>query len=87
MIERLSNLPTPMQILSDPASIIIISIFLVLLLGEEFFPGRRLPAIRFWRVRGITAFIVYFFLSSYLPLLWNEYLGSLQIFNMTSLGD
>jgi sterol desaturase/sphingolipid hydroxylase (fatty acid hydroxylase superfamily) len=58
-----------------------------LMIGEELFPSRLLPAIRFWKIKGITAFIVYFFLSSYLPLFWNEYMQSYQIINMTSLGD
>lgn len=87
MIEKLSNLPTPIQIISDPASIVVISIFFVLVMGEALFPGRPLPAIRLWRVKGITSFIIYFFLSSYLPLLWNAYLSAFQIFDMKSFGD
>ncbi len=87
MIEKLSNLPSPLQVLSDPASLIVFSIFFVLMIGEELFPGRPLPAIRFWRTKGIAAFIVYFFLSSYLPLLWNESLSAYQVIDMTPLGD
>jgi len=87
MIEKLFNLPTPMQIISDPASIIIMIIFFAFMIGEELFPGRPLPDIKFWKIKGITAFIVYFFLSSYLPLFWNGYMGSYQILNMTTLGD
>lgn len=87
MIERLFNLPTPIQILSDPASIIVISIFFSVMIAEELFPGRPLSSVKFWKVKGITAFIIYFFLSSYLPLFWNEFLGSYQLINMTTLGD
>lgn len=87
MMEKIFILPTPMQILSDPASIIVMSIFFALMIGEELFPGRPLPTIKFWKIKGVTAFIIYFFLSSYLPLFWNEYLGSYQIINMTTLGD
>lgn len=60
MIEKLFNLPTPMQILSDPVSIIIMIIFFAFMIGEELFPGRPLPDIKFWKIKGITAFIVYF---------------------------
>jgi len=86
-MEKIFILPTPMQILSDPASIIVMSIFFALMIGEELFPGRPLPKIKYWKIKGVTAFIIYLFLSSYLPLFWNEYLGSYQIINMTTLGD
>ncbi len=87
MIERLFNLPTPLQILSDPASIIVMSIFFALMIGEELFPGRPLPLIKFWKIKGIIAFIIYFFLSSYLPFFWNEFLGNHQLIDMTTLGN
>lgn len=87
MFEKLSLLPTPLDILSDPASQIVIGIFLFLLIAEELFPGRPLPRIRFWRLKGIAAFIIYFYLSSYLPLIWNEYLMPYQVFDLSSLGN
>jgi sterol desaturase/sphingolipid hydroxylase (fatty acid hydroxylase superfamily) len=87
MLEKLLDLPNPMQILMDPASIIVISIYFVLMVGEGLFPGRPLSHIRFWKMKGITAFIFYFFLSTYLPLLWNEYLVAYQLIDMTYLGD
>lgn len=87
MLEKLLQLPTPWQILSDPVSIVVISIFLFLMIAEEVFPGRKLPFVRYWRIKGIIAFVVYFFLSSYLPLIWNDYLARYAIFDMTFLGD
>ena len=87
MIEKILNLPTPIQLLMDPASIIVISIFLVLMIAEELFPGRTLPNIRYWKIKGIVAFIIYFFLSSYLPMFWNDTLSKYQLFNMSFLGD
>jgi sterol desaturase/sphingolipid hydroxylase (fatty acid hydroxylase superfamily) len=87
MLEKLSNLPNPIQILIDPASIIVISIFLTLMVAEEVFPGRPLPKIKYWKIKGLTAFVIYFFLSTYLPMFWNEFLGSYQLFDMTALGD
>ncbi len=87
MLEKLYNLPTPFQIISDPVSLIVISIFACLLLAEELFPGRPLPQIRYWKIKGIGVFVIYFFLSSYLPLLWNEYFAKYQITNLSLLGD
>jgi hypothetical protein len=43
MLDKLMNLTSPLQILMDPASIIVISIFIVLMIAEELFPGRPLP--------------------------------------------
>ncbi len=86
MLEKISQLPTPMQIITDPASLIVISIFVCLILAEEFFPGRQLPQIKYWKVKGIAVFVVYFFLSSYLPLLWNEYFAKYQILDLSGLG-
>ncbi|MBS7254027.1 sterol desaturase family protein [Flavobacterium branchiicola] len=87
MFENLLQLPTPWQILMDPASIIVISIFLILMTVEIIFPGRKLPTVKYWRIRGIFAFIIYFFISSYLPLIWNNYLADYQLFDMTFLGN
>ena len=86
-MNSISQLPTPLQILSDPASIVVISIFFLLMTAEEFAPGRKLPSIKFWRLKGILAFIIYFFLSTYLPLIWNVYLAKYQIFDLSFLGD
>lgn len=87
MLEKLANLPTPLELVVDPASIIIISILFFLMITEELFPGRNLPKIKYWKIKGIISFIIYFFISSYLPLFWNASLGEYQIFNMTFLGN
>lgn len=87
MLNELYQLPTPWQIVTDPVSIIVISIFLLLMIAEELFPGRALPKISYWKLKGITSFVLYFFVSSYLPLIWNGYLANYQIFNMTYLGN
>ena len=87
MFENLSALPNPLQVLLDPASIIVISIFVVLLIAEELFPGRILPPIKFWKIKGIVAFVIYFYVSTYLPLIWNEYLASYRLIDLSWLGD
>ncbi len=86
MFEKILQLPTTWQILTDPASIIVISIFFILMIAEVLIPGRPLPTIKYWRIKGIIAFIIYFFLSSYLPLIWNEYLAAYRVFDLTFLG-
>lgn len=87
MTDKLMNLPSPLQILMDPASIIVISIFLVLMFAEALFPGRPLPKIKNWKVKGISAFVIYFFLSSYLPMIWNDTLAQYQLIDLSFLGD
>ncbi|MFN3968982.1 sterol desaturase family protein [Flavobacterium sp.] len=87
MLEKLSNLPTPFQVVSDPVSLIVIAIFLCLLIAEELFPGRSLPHVKYWKVKGITVFVIYFFLSSYLPLIWNDYFAKYKMIDLSFLGD
>src|SRR3546814_6700031 len=78
-------MPTPLQLLLDPISLTVFAIFGALLLLEALFPARILPRVRFWRLAGITAFGLFIFLSSYLPLLWSEWLVRFQLFDLTAL--
>jgi sterol desaturase/sphingolipid hydroxylase (fatty acid hydroxylase superfamily) len=39
-----------------------------------------------WRLRGLTSFAVFFYSSTYLPLIWDQYLVSFQLLDLTSLG-
>lgn len=78
-------MPTPLEILLDPVSLSILAMYLVLILWEALFPARQLPYIRFWRIRGILFFIFFFYLSSYLPLLYAKWLPAIQLFDLTSM--
>jgi sterol desaturase/sphingolipid hydroxylase (fatty acid hydroxylase superfamily) len=40
--------------------------------------------VRGWTARALTSFLVYFLLSSYLPLLWGEALAPLQWFDLSA---
>ncbi|PRX55108.1 sterol desaturase family protein [Flagellimonas meridianipacifica] len=82
----LSNLPTPLELVLDPTSYIVYGIYIVLIAWEAFFPARKLPKIKFWRLKGFIAFTLFFFLSSYLPLIWDTYLVEYQLFDLTLLG-
>lgn len=79
-------MPTPIDILLDPASLAVIALYVGLILWEAVAPARTLPSIKGWKVRGLVAFAGYFFLSSYLPLLWSEQLARFQLLDLTALG-
>ena len=79
-------MPTIIELVLDPVSLVVFAIYGGLILWEAFFPARALPIIKGWRVRGIMAFCIYFLLSSYLPLLWGEFLAQYQVFDLTALG-
>jgi sterol desaturase/sphingolipid hydroxylase (fatty acid hydroxylase superfamily) len=79
-------MPTPLELLLDPISLAVFAIYAALILWEAAAPARALPAIRGWRLMGLAAFVFYFFLSSYLPLLWGDWLAPIQLFDLTGLG-
>jgi sterol desaturase/sphingolipid hydroxylase (fatty acid hydroxylase superfamily) len=79
-------MPTPIEVLLDPISLAILALYAGLMLWEAIWPGRKLPVVQGWRVRGLIAFAGYFFLSTYLPLLWTEHLAMYQLFDLTGLG-
>lgn len=79
-------MPTPLEILLDPVSLIILAGYAVLIIVEAVAPAKRLPRIPYWRLMGLTSFAVYFYLSSYLPLIWDRYLEPYQFADMTVLG-
>ena len=78
-------MPTPLEILLDPVSLTVLALYAALILVEALFPARPLPAVRGWRTRALIVFACYFFLSSYLPLLWNETLARYQLFDLKSV--
>ncbi|HET9474400.1 MAG TPA: sterol desaturase family protein [Steroidobacteraceae bacterium] len=78
-------MPTPLQILMDPISLIVLGIYGALILLEALFPARVLPKVKWWRTRALLVFAVYFFGSSYLPLIWGESLAQFQLFDLANL--
>jgi sterol desaturase/sphingolipid hydroxylase (fatty acid hydroxylase superfamily) len=76
-------MPTPIELLLDPVAL---TVFAALMLWEALAPARALPAVPGWKARGLAAFAVYFFLSSYLPLLWSEQLARFQVADLSALG-
>ncbi|WP_299536695.1 sterol desaturase family protein [Ulvibacterium sp.] len=82
----LKNMPTPWEILIDPISLIVLGMYGALMLWEAIFPARKLPHMKYWKLRGLTSFAIFFYLSSYLPLIWDAYLIEYQVFDLTALG-
>ena len=75
-------MPTPLDLLLDPATQTLFAMFGGLLLWDPR-PARPLPHVRGWTLRALAAFALYFLLSSYLPLLWAETLAPLQLFDLS----
>lgn len=78
-------MPSPLEIIFNPVSYAAFAIYATLMLWEFLFPARVLPQVKWWRTRGMLAFICYFFLSSYLPLWWDGKLAALQLFNLAGM--
>jgi sterol desaturase/sphingolipid hydroxylase (fatty acid hydroxylase superfamily) len=78
-------MPTPLQILMDPISLIVLGIYATLVVLEALFPARALPQVKGWRPRALLVFAVYFFGSSYLPLIWGESLARFRLFDLGHL--
>lgn len=79
-------MPTPIQLLTDPISLILLGLYGVMMVSEYLFPGRALPKIKGWWLRGLLSFLIYFYVSSYLPLLIDPYLTTFQLFDLSHLG-
>lgn len=79
-------MPTPIELIMDPIALCVFGIYGALVLWEWLAPGRLLPSAKGWRLRGLTSFAAFFFLSSYLPLLWGDYLADYQLVDLTGLG-
>ncbi|MEJ2347318.1 MAG: sterol desaturase family protein [Gammaproteobacteria bacterium] len=79
-------MPTPLEILLDPISLTVLAMYAGLMLWEALAPGRPLPVVPGWRARALASFGVFFFLSSYLPLMWDAHLARFQLFDLSALG-
>ena len=79
-------MPTPLDIVLDPLSRVILVLYFGLLLWEAGAPAVELPEVRFWRLKGIGSFAIFFFLSSYLPLFVDRYLEPYRLVDLTGWG-
>jgi sterol desaturase/sphingolipid hydroxylase (fatty acid hydroxylase superfamily) len=79
-------MPTPLEILIDPISLIILAMYALVIIWEAVFPARVLPAVPWWKTRALSVFVVYFFLASYLPLITEPFLVPYQLLDLSSIG-
>lgn len=79
-------MPTPIEILLDPTSLAILVLYGTMMLWEAVAPGRTLPKVKGWLARALASFAVYFYLASYLPLIWDGYLARYQLLDLSGLG-
>ncbi len=79
-------MPSVFELLQDPIAQSVMGIYLALIGLEALFPGRPLPRVKGWWWLGLGSFAVYFLLSSYLPLLWTDWLLQWQLFDLSGLG-
>lgn len=79
-------MPTPIEILLDPLSLIVIAMYVGLIIWEAVFPARQLPYVKHWKLKGLFSFAVFFYLSSYLPLLIDPILGEYQLVDLSATG-
>ncbi|MCV9387387.1 sterol desaturase family protein [Reichenbachiella ulvae] len=85
MEEFISQLPTPLEILMDPVSVVVYVIFGGLMLWETFFPARQLPKIKFWKLKGVGFFMVYLLFTTYIPLVWDDFFASYQLLDFSTM--
>ncbi len=84
MKDLIASLPTPLEIVIDPVSLVVMAIFGALMVWESVFPARELPKIKLWRLRGIIFFFAYVVMTTYIPLVWDDFLASYQLLNLSS---
>lgn len=75
-------MPTPIDILLDPATLVVLAMLAGLALWETLAPGRPLPRVRGWLPRTLATLFAFLMVSAYLPLLWADALAPLQLFDL-----
>jgi len=78
-------MPTPLDLLLNPISLSILGMYLFLMLWEGIFPARKMPVIPYWHIKGILSFIIYFFISSYLPFLYAAWWPSFHLLDLSGV--
>jgi sterol desaturase/sphingolipid hydroxylase (fatty acid hydroxylase superfamily) len=76
-------MPTPIEILLDPISLSVLGIYIGLMAWEALAPAQPLPYVRYWKTKGIISFFLYFYLSSYLPMLIDPLLEPFRLFDLS----
>ncbi len=59
----------------------LVGMFILFAIFDFAFPARAMPKKRFWRTRGIVAFILYYALAFTAPYLWDGLLAQYTVFD------
>lgn len=78
-------MPSPLDILLNPLSLIILAMYALLVIWEAVYPARKLPPVPNWKMKGIISYFIFFMLSVYLPLWYTEFLPSTTLFDLSGL--
>lgn len=78
--------PSLLEVITDPLSIVVYLIFGGLFIWESLFPARKLPKMPYWTAKGFIFFAIYFVLTTYIPLLWDGFLTSYQLIDLSKMG-
>lgn len=76
-------MPTPIEILLDPISLVVIAMYLGLMAWEALFPAQPLPYVRNWKLKGLASFVAFFYLSSYVPIVIDPILEAYRLFDLS----
>lgn len=82
----MQGLPSPLDLLLDPVSLAVLSIYGALMLWEAIWPARELPHVENWKIKGLISFLAFFFLSSYLPIWIDPWMAQYMLFDLSGLG-
>lgn len=72
--------------MEDLAMYAFFGIFALLVAAETLRPGRRLPAIRLWRMTGLVAFAVSFVVAGLVPVLYGDWMAAHRLIDASGLG-
>ena len=78
-------MPTPIEILIDEISICILVMYVSLLIWEARFSARKLPDVPYWKMKGVIFFLFFFYLSSYLPMWYAEWMPTSQLIDLSQM--
>lgn len=82
----MQDLPNPLDLLLDPVSLAVLSIYGGLMLWEALWPARKLPHVKNWKTKGLISFLAFFYLSSYLPIWIDPWMAQFMLFDLSGLG-
>jgi len=86
MKNLLSQLPSFLDILMDPITLIVLSMYAGLMIWEWIAPARALPKVKNWKLKGMVSFFLFFLVSSYLPILVDPLISQYLLFDLSGLG-